>query len=62
MVAGSGLAREQMLRARLADYYQHIHVRGVGMLQFNRVDSSVEIGYRESIERLSNWAEREKLI
>ncbi len=43
-------------RAGLADFYLNIHVRGVGMLQFDVVDKSVELGYRESIEPLRAWS------
>jgi len=62
MVAGSSQAREQMLQANLADYYQNIHVRGVGMLQFDSVHSAVETGYRESIGPLREWAKRQGLV
>jgi predicted acylesterase/phospholipase RssA/CRP-like cAMP-binding protein len=55
MVAGSSQAREEMLRANLADYYQNIHVHGIGMLQFDAVKPAVEIGYRESIGPLREW-------
>lgn len=57
-VAGSSMARESMLESQLADHYQNIHVRGVGMLQFESVSKSVETGYRESIEPLRQWADR----
>ncbi len=62
MVAGSSQAREQMLQANLADYYQNIHVRGVGMLQFDSVHPAVETGYRESIGPLREWAKRQGLV
>ncbi len=61
MVAGSSQAREEMLRANLADYYQNIHVRGVGMLEFDTVKPAVEIGYRESIGPLREWLEKSRL-
>lgn len=55
-VVGASRARQEMVSAGLADLYHNIHVRGVGMLQFDAVDKSVEIGYRDSIERLREWS------
>jgi predicted acylesterase/phospholipase RssA/CRP-like cAMP-binding protein len=56
MLVGAGRAREDMLRAGLADLYVNIPVRGVGLLEFERVDEVSEIGYREAIEPLRGWA------
>ena len=55
MMVGSSLLREQNLRKKLADFYQNIHVKGVGMLEFSAVDRAVEIGYDSSIEPLRRW-------
>ncbi len=41
--------------------YQHIHVHGVGMLQFDSVHPAIETGYRESIGPLREWAKQQGL-
>ena len=45
MMVGSSLLREQNLRKNLADFYQNIHVKGVGMLEFSAVDRAEKVGY-----------------
>ena len=57
MLVGAGRAREDMLRAGLADLYLNIHVRGVGLLDFDRVGEVIPLGYRESLEPLRRWIE-----
>jgi predicted acylesterase/phospholipase RssA len=57
MLVGAGQAREDMLEAGLADLYHNIHVRGVGMLDFEKVAKVAQIGYEESIEPLRRWLE-----
>ena len=54
-LVGAGRARDEMVRAGLADFYRNIHVQGVGMLQFDAVDKSVRIGYEDSIGPLREW-------
>jgi len=44
-----------MLEDGLADFYRNIHVRGVGMLDFEEVERVARIGYEESIGPLRNW-------
>jgi lysophospholipid hydrolase len=61
MVIGAGRARDDMVAANLADFYHNIHVRGVGMLQFDIVDKTVDIGYNDTIGPLKRWIEGEGL-
>ena len=55
MLVGAGRARVDMLEAGLADLYLNIHVRGVGLLDFDRIEEVVAVGYRESLEPLRRW-------
>jgi predicted acylesterase/phospholipase RssA/CRP-like cAMP-binding protein len=57
MMVGSSYLRNQFLSKKLADYYQNIHVRKVGMLDFNAVDRAENIGYESSNEPLKRWLE-----
>lgn len=57
MVVGSGRARRAILEEGLADFYRNIHVRGVGMLDFEEVEAVAVIGYEESLEPLRIWFE-----
>tara|TARA_R110000751_G_scaffold116604_2_gene216549 strand:- start:332996 stop:335245 length:2250 start_codon:yes stop_codon:yes gene_type:complete len=52
MVAGSALKRQQIIEQQQADLYLNIHVRGVGMLQFEAQAKATKIGYEASFERL----------
>lgn len=52
MVAGSALKRQQIIEQQQADLYLNIHVRGVGMLQFDAQSKASQIGYEASYERL----------
>jgi predicted acylesterase/phospholipase RssA/CRP-like cAMP-binding protein len=52
MVAGSALKRQQIIEQEQADLYLNIHVRGVGMLQFDAQAKASKIGYEASIKRL----------
>lgn len=55
LMVGSASARERALEANLADLYLNIHVRGVGLLQFEAVEKAAKIGYEESIGALREW-------
>ena len=55
MMLGSDLLREQVIRQKLADLYQNIHVKGVGMLESDAIDRAVKIGYEPYIEPLRQW-------
>jgi predicted acylesterase/phospholipase RssA len=57
MVVGAGRARQEMLRAGLADLYLNITVPDTGMLQFDRVDPTVERGYQKSLDLLREWSQ-----
>ena len=57
MMVGSSYLRNQFLSNDLADYYQNIHVRKVGMLDFNAVDRAERIGYESVSEPLKKWLE-----
>ena len=59
MVLGSSVAREQALKQELADYYQNIHVKGVGILEFNKLDYAEKIGYEISLPKIKEWLNRE---
>jgi len=55
MIVGAGLARNEALRQNLADLYVNIHVRGVGLLEFDKVAQVERIGYEQSIGPLREW-------
>jgi predicted acylesterase/phospholipase RssA/CRP-like cAMP-binding protein len=57
MFVGAGASRQQMLREGLADLYLAIHLRKVGLLEFERVRAIEELGYAQAIERLREWVE-----
>jgi predicted acylesterase/phospholipase RssA/CRP-like cAMP-binding protein len=57
MIVGAGLARDQALRQNLADLYLNIHVRGVGMLEFDKVEQVAQIGYEQSVGPIREWVE-----
>ena len=59
MVLGSSVAREQALKQELADYYQNIHVKGVGILEFNKLDYAEKTGYEISLPKIKEWLNRE---
>ncbi|GAC18951.1 cyclic nucleotide-binding domain-containing protein [Paraglaciecola arctica] len=52
MVAGSALKRQQIIEQKQADLYLNIHVKGVGMLQFDAQAKATKIGYKGSFDRL----------
>jgi len=56
MVLGSSTLRERSLRQGLADYYQNIHVKGVGLLEFHAVNKAEKIGYEAVIDSLQEWS------
>ncbi len=55
MIVGASGARNEMLRAELADFYCNIHVRGSSMLGFDVVDRTFETGHDDSIGPLREW-------
>ncbi|MEE4216341.1 MAG: cyclic nucleotide-binding and patatin-like phospholipase domain-containing protein [Xanthomonadales bacterium] len=55
MMVGSSRSRERKLQQAQADFYQNIHVHGVGILQFEALEQAASIGYSESIEPLREW-------
>ncbi|KXI28450.1 cyclic nucleotide-binding domain-containing protein [Paraglaciecola hydrolytica] len=57
MVAGSALKRQQIIDQQQADLYLNIHVKGVGMLQFEAQAKATQIGYEASRERLKSYFE-----
>lgn len=62
MVAGSALKRQQIIEQQQADLYLNIHVKGVGMLQFDAQEKASKIGYEVSKERLRSHFESSKRI
>jgi predicted acylesterase/phospholipase RssA len=57
MLVGADSTRRQMLRDGLADLYLSIHLRKVGLLDFDEVEPVEQVGYEQSIERLREWVE-----
>jgi predicted acylesterase/phospholipase RssA len=55
MFVGAGTSRQQMVRDGLADLYLDIHLRKVGLLEFDRVRPIEELGHAQGIERLREW-------
>ena len=55
MMVGSNLLREQVLQKNMADYYQNVHVRKVGMLDFKAIKRAERVGYESVIEPLRQW-------
>jgi len=58
MIIGSSVARTRALQQQLADFYLNIHVRGVSLLAFNKVNQAEEVGYQQSIEPLKDWIKK----
>jgi len=56
MFVGSDGTRERMLQDGLADLYLSIRAPGVGLLQFDSISKTAQLGYEGSIEPLSAWA------
>jgi predicted acylesterase/phospholipase RssA/CRP-like cAMP-binding protein len=61
MFIGAGASRQQMLRHGLADLYLDIHLRKVGLLQFDDVRPIEALGHAQGIERLREWIDRNGL-
>lgn len=59
-MVGSSLARSHVLQLGLADHYQNIDVRSVGLLQFEAVEKAAKVGYEQSIEPLREWVASQK--
>ena len=62
MVLGSSIAREQALKKGMADYYQNIHLKGVGLLDFDKVDYAEKIGYEMSLQPIKDWLESDNIL
>lgn len=58
MFVGSDGTRERMLQDGLADLYLSIRAPGIGLLQFDRISKTANLGYDGSIEQLTEWAGR----
>ena len=54
-ILGSSIVREENLKKGTADYYQNIHIKRVGLLEFNKVDYAEKLGYEASIKSLREW-------
>jgi predicted acylesterase/phospholipase RssA len=61
-VVAASRARQRMLDQGLADFYLNIHVKGVGMLAFDKVDRAARVGYEESLAPLGDWAAASGLV
>jgi predicted acylesterase/phospholipase RssA/CRP-like cAMP-binding protein len=55
MFIGAGVSRQQMIREGLADCYLAIHLRKVGLLEFDRVRPIEALGHAQGIELLREW-------
>jgi len=55
-VVAATRSRQRMLEQGLADFYLNIHVRGVGLLAFDKIERGERVGYEESIGPLRDWA------
>jgi len=55
MVAGSALKRQQILEQKQADLYLNIHVKGVGMMQFDALERAKQIGYDISLPKFKEF-------
>jgi CRP-like cAMP-binding protein/predicted acylesterase/phospholipase RssA len=62
MFVGAGTSRQQMVRDGLADLYLDIHLRKVGLLEFDRVRPIEELGHAQAIERLREWIQSKGLL
>jgi len=58
IVLGSSVARELALKQGLADYYQNIHVKRVGILEFNKLEYAENIGYEISLPEIRKWLQQ----
>jgi len=54
-IVAANRARARMLEEGLPDFYRNIHVRGVGLLDFEKVRPVAKIGYEDAIEPLREW-------
>lgn len=61
-LVGAGRAREEMLEAGLADFYQNIRISGVGLLDFEKIEKVADIGYANVIGPLREWASARKPV
>jgi predicted acylesterase/phospholipase RssA/CRP-like cAMP-binding protein len=57
MLVGADTTRQQMVRDGLADVYLSIHLRKVGLLEFDQVEPVEQVGYEQSIGPLRAWVE-----
>jgi predicted acylesterase/phospholipase RssA len=61
MIAGSIRERSRMLERGDADLYLDLDLRGVSLLDFEKVPSTVAAGYEAAMPRLEAWlAERDR--
>ncbi len=56
MLVGSARAREEHLEQGSIDLYLALDLRGVGLLDFEEVESVADRGYESAIERISDFA------
>jgi len=61
-ILGSSIARKNDLKQGLADYYQNIHVKNVGLLEFNKVDFAEILGYQSCLQPIKEWWQTEKKV
>ena len=55
MLVGADSTRQRLLRDGLADLYINIHMRGIGMLEFDAVDPVQELGYEQAGAVVRQW-------
>jgi predicted acylesterase/phospholipase RssA len=60
MFVGSAGNQERMLQDGLADLYLSIRAPGIGLLQFDNIPKTAQLGYDGSIESLTQWASQQR--
>ncbi len=60
MIAGSEQTRSACLADGMIDLYLNIHITGVGLLEFDKLDQVVEDGYRSAAPQIEEWLHRSR--
>lgn len=56
MLVGSAQRQQAMLSDGLVDLLLPVHVSGIGLLDFERVRDGAEVGYRDTVKAIREWA------
>lgn len=60
IILGSSIARNQDLKLGMADYYQNIRIRKIGLLDFDKVEYVAKLGYDACVEPIRDWLEQQQ--